>query len=293
MDEQLKKNLILFGKTIFVIFTIIMYFQMTATLGKGYEIFNNPSPLSFSTLYQNLILVPMANILEYFKSIFGSYGWGIVALTLGVNIIGTPIYGYAEYRRILAEPLQKKMSDQREIINKKYEGKTDQESQKLKNQEIMKITNENGGVFGAMGGCFPQIMVMSFSFLFLSSIFFLTSKYEPLRGEQFLWMKLGQTDFIMIALLVVGSLVSAFFMQPKDQRNLQSQQFKTMALMNVSIYVIFAALNNAAFALYSLTNLLVMLLRTNLIRAYIRARHIQEPQITLEANVTKITKKYK
>lgn len=295
-----KKSLIRIGKILFGIFTFFLWVQVTFTLGKSSIDFSQQLPWEVNNLYANLVLFPMHNVLEYFHTLTGSYGYAIILLTIGVNIVGLPFYVYAEYKRVLGEPLQKRMQEDRTRIEKKYEGKTDQESLQKKRLELSQSMQANGGMFGAMGGCFPQLVMMSFSMLFLSSIFFLTRTYSALKESQFLWFKLGTQDVILMAVLIVVAIFSAYFMQPKEGRSFKGQQFTTSVMINVMLYGMFALYNNAAFALYSIINMLITMIRTDTIRSIVanmrKNGKIKDTTGTnskvAEADVVKITKKY-
>lgn len=294
-----KKQIIRILKILFGIFTIALWMQVTFTLGKKID-FTQQLPWTLDNLYANLVLYPMHLVLEYFKDMTGSYGYSVIVLTLVVNIVGLPVYGYSEYKRVMAEPLQKKMQEDRERIEKKYEGKTDQESIRKKQMEMTQSMQANGGMFGAMGGCFPQLVMMSFSMLFLSSIFFLTRTYGPLQNSQFLWFVLGQKDLLLMCILLLVAVASAYFMQPKAGRSFKGQQFTSAVMINVMLYGMFAWINNSAFALYSIVNMIITMVRTDTIRAIVanlkKSGKIKDTTglntNVKEADVVKITKKY-
>lgn len=295
-----KKQIITALKVLFGIFTVFLWMQVTATIGKSSIDFSQPLPWTIDNLYANLVLFPMNQILEYFKNMTGNYGYAIILLTIVVNFIGLPVFGYAEYKRVLAEPLQKKMKEDRVRIDKKYEGKTDQESIHKKQKELSDSMRANGGMFGSMGGCFPQIIMMSFSLLFLSSIFFLTRTYEALKVSTFFWIKLGEKDLILMIILVLVAVLSAYFMQPKEGRDWKGQQFTSAAMMNVVLYGVFAWMNNSGFAIYSIVHMIITMIRTDIIRSIVaKLRKSGKIKDTTgintkvkEADVVKITKKY-
>ncbi|MGL4662109.1 MAG: YidC/Oxa1 family membrane protein insertase [Culicoidibacterales bacterium] len=295
-----KKQIIRVLKILFGIFTILLWMQVTATIGKQTIDFSKPLPWTVDNLYANIVLFPMHNVLEFFKTTTGNYGYAIILLTIVVNIIGLPVFGYAEYKRVLAEPLQKKMQEDRERIEKKYEGQTDSESVRKKQMEMSQSMQANGGFFGATGGCFPQLVMMSFSLLFLSSIFFLTRTYEALKGSTFFWIKLGEKDLILMIILLLVAVLSAYFMQPKEGRNWKGQQFTSAVMINVLLYGMFAWMNNAGFAIYSIVHMTITMVRTDTIRSIVaklrKSGKIKETAglntKVKEADVVKITKKY-
>ena len=115
---------------------------------------------------------PLSWALNYLSEILGSYGFGIIALTIIVKLLLWPLTAQATRSQKKMQALQGPMSKLRE----KHKGN----SQKL-NQEMMKFYKEHK--VNPFAGCWPILIQIP---IFLGMFWMLRSASE-LYGQSFLW----------------------------------------------------------------------------------------------------------
>ena len=115
---------------------------------------------------------PLSWALNYLSKLFGSYGFGIIALTIIVKLLLWPLTAQATRSQKKMQALQGPMAKLRE----KYKGN----SQKL-NQEMMKFYKEHK--VNPFAGCWPILIQIP---IFLGMFWMLRSASE-LYGQNFLW----------------------------------------------------------------------------------------------------------
>ena len=116
-------------------------------------------------------------IVDFLKNYIGS--WGIIILILTV-FIKTLLFPFT-YKSQVSQAKMRVLKPQVDEINKKYEGKTDQESALKKQKETFALYSTVGA--SPMSGCLPMLLQMPF--LIALYMYFPTSVY--LRGQSFLW----------------------------------------------------------------------------------------------------------
>ncbi|MDO4708036.1 MAG: membrane protein insertase YidC [Porphyromonadaceae bacterium] len=116
-------------------------------------------------------------VVSFLKNYIGSWGIIILLLTIFIKILLSPF----TYKSYLSQAKMRVLRPQVEEINKKYEGKDDQESMLRKQRETMALYSSAGA--SPMSGCLPMLLQMPF--LIALYMYFPTSIL--LRGESFLW----------------------------------------------------------------------------------------------------------
>ncbi len=116
-------------------------------------------------------------IVDFLKNYIGSWGIIILILTIFIKTILFPF----TYKSQISQAKMRVLKPQVDEINKKYEGKDDQESMLKKQKETMALYSSVGA--SPMSGCLPMLLQMPF--LIALYMYFPTSIY--LRGQSFLW----------------------------------------------------------------------------------------------------------
>lgn len=116
-------------------------------------------------------------IVDFLKDYIGS--WGIIILILTI-IIKTLLFPFT-YKSQISQAKMRILKPQVDEINKKYEGKTEQDAMLKKQKETMALYSSVGA--SPMSGCLPMLLQMPF--LIALYMYFPTSIY--LRGQSFLW----------------------------------------------------------------------------------------------------------
>lgn len=141
------------------------------------------------------IVAPLRSLLGWFIEISGSYGVGIILLTIAVRLLILPltIYQTRSMKRMQeVQPLMK-------ALQEKYKDQPD----KL-NQEMMALYKENG--VNPFAGCLPLLIQMPF----LYAVFAVLQNFNAeVAGvsSMFLWLDLSKADALFILpVLTVGSM---------------------------------------------------------------------------------------
>lgn len=116
-------------------------------------------------------------IVSFLKDYISNWGIIILLLTILIKLLLSPF----TYKSYLSQAKMRILRPQVEEINKKYEGKTDQETMLKKQRETMALYSSAGA--SPMSGCLPMLLQMPF--LIALYMYFPTSIL--LRGESFLW----------------------------------------------------------------------------------------------------------
>lgn len=121
------------------------------------------------------LVIPIVTFLK--DHITSNWGLIILLLTIIIKLLLSPF----TYKSYLSQAKMRILRPQVEEINKKYEGKTDQETMLKKQRETMALYSSAGA--SPMSGCMPMLLQMPF--LIALYMYFPTSIL--LRGESFLW----------------------------------------------------------------------------------------------------------
>ena len=90
---------------------------------------------NYEGLWENLLVKPLAWLLVNANKFFKNYGLTIVALGLAIRLLLAPF----TQKTAMQSEMMKELQPEMDRINKKYEGKDDQESQQQKSMETMQL----------------------------------------------------------------------------------------------------------------------------------------------------------
>ncbi len=196
----------------------------------------------------------------------GHYVIGLIGITLLVRVIGWPIYSKSNALSANMQMAQPELDK----LKQKYQGKTDQASQKAQQQEMMKIYKEYG--INPLG-CFLPLLQMPIFIAMYQTVrrIPLTDRFSDLNYE-FLWFNFKAEPvspfyspenwtFLIMALIV--GLTMFFYqryamkkpdiLQNKKYRTQQQQQSEqTMKYMSffMTFMLVFIAFTNLGIAFY-------------------------------------------
>ena len=101
---------------------------------KNYKI----SDSKYDNLWSLLIVKPLAWVIIQFGNILSNYGLGLIITSLLIRLIAFPL----TRKTAIQSELMKQAKPKLDKLEKKYEGKNDQESLMKKNREMMMIYQE-------------------------------------------------------------------------------------------------------------------------------------------------------
>lgn len=165
------------------------------------------SDTNYEGLWETLFVKPLAWLIIKLKSIVKNYGIAIIVLGILIRLILAP---FTQKTAVQSEKM-KEMQPELDKINKKYEGKEDQESLNKKSMEMMSLYKKyNINPFSSCLFAFIQIpLLMAFyeainrvPVIFEGDLFGLILGSTPLKA-----MTSGHIEYVIIVLLIVGTTI--------------------------------------------------------------------------------------
>lgn len=154
----------------------------------------SPNPSAYKKLdpknagiWDRYLVIPLSDLLDWFQSLLGNYGWSILIVTFLVRLVIFPLSWKQQKNSLAMQELQPKLMK----LRKKYE----KDPQKLQ-IETMKVFQENN--VNPMAGCLPMLVQLPILIAFYQAII----RNEHIAQSTFLYMELGKPDpFFILPLL--------------------------------------------------------------------------------------------
>lgn len=165
------------------------------------------SDTNYDGIWETLFVKPLAWLLIKFNRVFKNYGVSIIILGLLIRLILAP---FTQKTAMQSENM-KAMQPEMDRINKKYEGKTDQDSMQKKSMETMQLYKKYGvNPFSSCLFAFIQIPILMAFYeainrvpvIFEGKLLGLTLGTTPLKG-----ITSGHYGYIIIVVLIVGTTI--------------------------------------------------------------------------------------
>lgn len=209
---------------------------------KNYETLKSLNPILINTIeygWFTFAARPLFLVLAWLYSIFGNWGWAIVALTILVRIVLYPL----TYKGMVSMQKMKLVAPKVKALQAKYKG----DAQRV-NAAVMQEYKKHG--VNPLGGCLPMILQIPIFYAMYRLIF----NTPELQGAPWiLWVhNLGQMDHYYILPILMGATM--FFQQHITPNNftdpLQAKVFKYIPVIFTFFFITFPA----GLVLYWLTN---------------------------------------
>lgn len=193
------------------------------------------------------IVVPMMSLLKWIYGWVGNFGWAIVVLTVGINLLMGPL----RHMSIANGVRMAKLSPEMRVIQERYRKipALDPKRQEM-HKEIQALYGKHGMSMSSQMtvGCLPLLITLPFLF----AIYRVLQVGIELRGASFLWIPdLSQKDPYYIIPILMG--LSMFVMQKMMPSAMDPAQQRIMLLMPLMFTVMFFAAP-AGMNLYWLTS---------------------------------------
>lgn len=154
----------------------------------------SPDPSAYKKLdpenagfWDKYFVIPLSDLLDWFKDFLGNYGWSILIVTFLVRLVIFPLSWKQQKSSLAMQKLQPKIKK----IQKKYQ----KDPQKMQ-METMKLFQEND--VNPMAGCLPVLVQLPILLAFYQAIM----RNEHIAESSFLYMQLGKPDpFLILPLL--------------------------------------------------------------------------------------------
>ncbi|WP_420812968.1 YidC family membrane integrase SpoIIIJ [Peribacillus acanthi] len=216
---------------------------------------NDPITSESKGFWNEFIVYPLSLlIVKVSEFLGGSYGFGIIAVTLLIRLLILPLMIKQTKSSKAMQALQPEMQRLRE----KYSSKDAQTQQKLQ-QETMALFQTHG--VNPLAGCFPLLVQMPILIGFYHAIM----RTQEIANHNFLWFDLGEKDPFFILPVVAG--ITTFIQQKMMMAGQEANPQMAMMLWIMPIMIVVFAINfPSALSLYWVVGNLFMIVQTYFIK---------------------------
>lgn len=281
LDQRTKKFLKVFA-LVAVIFVLV---GCTSNLDKNGHLIasraiTESTPWSLSELgfFDFILTYPIARGILFISNMLGNVAWGVVGMTIFINILILPIMIKSTESTQKMQLIQPEM----ERIQRKYAGRKDQASQMRQTAEIQALYKKHNISMLSSFSTFLTLPIMlavwqavqRVEILYTSTLFGLKLGITPISA-----ITEGEWAYIVIVALV--GLTQYFAIEinnimlkrnPRYKVSKQQQSMKTMNIVMTVMIVWFAVSMPTAMSLYWITTSLITIART----VYIQLYHIEK-----------------
>lgn len=279
LDQRTKKFLKVFALVAFV-FLLTGCAQNLDQNGKllADRAINTSTPWSLdSGIFDFILTIPLAKGILFLTDALGNVAWGVVGVTILINILILPIMIKSTVSMQKMQLIQPEM----EKIQRKYAGRKDQASQMRQSAEIQALYKKHNI---SMFGSFSTFLTLPIMLAMWQAV----QRIEVLYESSLFGLKLGVTPmsqitsgawYYLIIVLIVGITqylaieINNIMLKrnPRYKVSKQQQSMKTMNIVMTIMIVWFALSMPTAMSLYWITTSLVTVART----IYIQIYHIE------------------
>lgn len=191
----------------------------------------------YEGIWTSIFVKPLAWVIIQIRKLVKNYGVAIILITILIKLVLFPL----TYKSLKQSESIKKAQPKLNKIEKKYAGKTDQESMMMKSNEMMAVYKEYK--INPMSGCLMGFLQIPIFFAFYEALYRLPVLFE---GE-FLGFNMGMTPlaaaqqgewYYLVLPLIVGIVTYfSFKMNKTGQANDQMKQMNMM--FNIMVVMIF------------------------------------------------------
>lgn len=221
----------------------------------------------YETLWTSVFVKPLAWIIVNLgKLLWSNYGLAIIVITIIIKLVLLPVTIKSLKQSQSIQKAQPKLNK----IEKKYAGKTDQESMMMKSNEMMAVYKEFK--INPMSGCLLSFLQIPLFFAFYEAL----NRLPILFEGKFLWFHLGMTplaaagqgDWYYLILPIIVGLVT-YFSFKMNNNSMSGDQAKQMKMMfNIMIVMIFITSfsMSTSIIIYWITNSILAILQNLLVK---------------------------
>ena len=193
---------------------------------------------------------PLLFSLNFIYQYLHNYGWAIIVLTFGINVVLFPL----RYKQMASMKKMSELQPQMKAIQDRYKRmKRTDPRQGKKNEEVMALYKKHG--VNPLGGCLPLVIQMPFLFSFFSM---LRASIE-LRGAPFIgWIQdLSRHDPYYVTPILMG--VSMVVQQKMTPAAGDATQRKMMMILPIVFTFFFLNFSSGLVLYFLFSNLFGMM----------------------------------
>lgn len=219
----------------------------------------------YEGLWTTIFVKPLAYILLVLGRLVKNYGLSVIIITLLIRLIAFPI----TRKTAMQSELMKKAQPEINRIQKKYQGKQDQESMMKQNQEIMAVYKKYN--MNPMAGCLFAFLQLPIFVAFFEAV----QRTPVIFEDKFLGLQLGTTPSVgittsmfyayIILILLIGA-TTFFSFKMNATGNMQDQSMKMMPLMMTGMIIVTGVFMPTGLGIYWVTSNLFTIVQNLLIK---------------------------
>ena len=280
LDQRTKKFLKVFALVAFV-FVLTWCGQNLDAKGNllADRAINSATPWSLDAGFFDFILtIPIAKGILFITDILGNVAWGVVGMTIFINILILPIMIKSTVSTQKMQMLQPEL----EKIQRKYAGRKDQASQMRQSAEMQALYKKHDV---SMFSSFTTFLTLPIMLAMWQSV----QRIEILYQATFFGLNLGTTpmsqitsgNWVYIIIVAIVGITQYLAIEinnimlkrnPRYKVSKQQKSMKTMNIVMTAMIVWFALSMPTAMSLYWITTSLVTIIRT----VYIQIYHVEK-----------------
>jgi len=191
----------------------------------------------YESIWTSIFVKPLAWVIVKIGKLVGNYGVAIIIITILIKLVLFPL----TYKSLKQSESIRKAQPKLNKIEKKYAGKTDQESMMMKSNEMMAVYKDFK--INPMSGCLMSFLQIPLFFAFYEALYRLPILFEG----NFLGLNMGMTplaaagagDWYYLILPVFVGLVTYFSFKMNKQQQAGDQAKQMNMMFNIMIIMIF------------------------------------------------------
>ena len=200
----------------------------------------------YKSLWNSLFVKPLAWLILMIGNLIKNYGAAVMIVGVLIRVVLLPF----SKKTVRQSEGMKKAGPELQRLEKKYAGKSDQESMMAKSQEMMMIYKKYN--ISPLGSCLLAFIQLPLFFAFLQAI----NRVPAIFEDSFLGLKLGMTPlkgisnhnyaYIVLLVLIIFTTYYSFkdTMKQSNTGNPEAQK-----QMNMTMYIMLAMISFASFSL--------------------------------------------
>ena len=228
----------------------------------------------YEGLWNSIFVKPLAFIILWFNNFVNSAGLALIITSLIIRLIAYPL----TKKTAMQSEILKEAQPELNRLEKKYEGKTDQESIMRKNQEMMMIYKKYN--INPVSGCLFAFIQLPLFIAFLEAI----NRVPALFEETFLGLQMGTTpqiglfnqgNFLYLILIILVGVTTYFsFRMNKTTQQEGTNPMKNMTNIMTVMIIFMGLFMTSALCIYWITTNLFTIVQNLLVKR--SAKHVSK-----------------
>jgi len=220
----------------------------------------------YESIWTSIFVKPLAWVIVKIGKLVGNYGVAIIIITILIKLVLFPL----TYKSLKQSESIRKAQPKLNKIEKKYAGKTDQESMMMKSNEMMAVYKDFK--INPMSGCLMSFLQIPLFFAFYEALYRLPILFEG----NFLGLNMGMTplaaagagDWYYLILPVFVGLVTYFSFKMNKQQQAGDQAKQMNMMFNIMIIMIFITSfsMSTAIIVYWVTNSVLAIVQNLIVK---------------------------